>query len=134
MTIKTKKNKHQIDKHINNKNNIEICYTGIGSNNKNPMYTKSTFMELANKTFKKECIDFHVGKKCKPCNDSSKVLNLFMKKASVTKKYNQWPPKLKNKYINLQKKCDLCKKKTKKQKNCSLDEYIKYSGAIIGKC
>lgn len=112
-----------------------VCYTGIGSNNKNPNYTKEEFTKLANKTFKSECIEYQASKKCKPCIASKELLNNFMKSVQPESGY-QMPPKLASKYNKLYKKCKICKaKKNKSEHNtCSFDEYIDYSGAELGKC
>jgi hypothetical protein len=127
----TKTKKGPLTVKMKNENNT-VCYTGIGSDNKNPNYTKSTFKKLANTTFKKECSEFHASKKCKPCDKVKTLVNNFMKDALPDSNYKM-PAKLTSKYNKLYNKCKVCKKATKK-KACSFDEYVEYSGAEIGKC
>jgi hypothetical protein len=105
-----------------------VCYTGIGSDNKNPTYTQTEFVAIADKSFKADCIEYQVSKKCKPCAASKALINNFMKNASPESKYKM-PPKLEAKYNKLYKKCKTCK-----LNKCSFDEYIEYSGAELGKC
>lgn len=74
---KTQKANHKANHKINHKTsrtpiNNMICYTGIGSNNKHPNYTKTTFKKLANKTFKRACVEYHAAKKCNMCKKSKK--------------------------------------------------------------
>lgn len=109
-----------------------VCYTGVGSDDKNPNYTKPEFKKLANSTFKKECVEFHASKKCKPCKTAKSLMHNFMKAATPASNYKM-PEKMAIKYEKMTTKCKLCKNATKK-KACSVDEYIEYSGAAIGKC
>ena len=64
-----------------------VCYTGIGSDNKKPNYTKPEFKKLANSTFKKVCVAFHSSKKCKPCKTAKTLMHNFMKAATPVSNY-----------------------------------------------
>ena len=52
-------------------NKNDICYTGIGSL-KSGNHTKKQYLEVMNKTFKKECPIYIKSLKCKSCK---KLLN-----------------------------------------------------------
>ena len=113
---KNKKNKTHQNKKKKSKisKQIKIMYTGVGSNKSNN-HTKKQFLKIAQKHFT-DCIS----KKCKN-NTSCKLAKKYSKKIIKNCKVDMAD------YIKKLDECNKCKKKYK----CDLNEYIKYSGAII---
>ena len=123
----------------------KIYYTGIGSN-KSGVHTEQEFLNIMNKTFKKDCIDYCNDLKCKDCKEYTKQIKNYSKQMAKSLKKNQTvKEKIKNtmKIINkinklknnkklneLKNKCLKCKSNSNRT-NCNLNEYIKFSGAEI---
>ncbi len=107
-----------------------ICFTGIGARNKDGNHTEKEFLSIMDKEYKKPCKRFRdKNKTCKnACNPykklHKKIINRFIKNLDN----NIDDKKLIRKYNN---KCNKCTNKTRK---CNTKEYMKYSGAINGKC
>ena len=115
-------------------NKNDICYTGIGSL-KSGNHTQKQYLEVMNKTFKKECPVYIKSLKCKSCKKITEHNTKEVKK--------QVKALLKNKTYNMSKKAEIklfnqsntCKRcKNNKTKKCNFKNYILYSGAEFGKC
>ncbi len=114
-------------------NTNKICYSGIKSN-KTGNYTKKTFLASMNKNFKQACSVHLKSLKCKSCK---KLIEMNGKQVK-----NQINAKLRNKtfkFSTMEKElnkqqiiCNRCR--SKKNKECNLNNYISYSGASLGKC
>jgi len=114
----------------NTKSIKRICYTGIGSRNSGN-HTRKQFMSIANKSFKQECSEYKKSSKCKSCRKkrqlikANKGLPNYKDNSKKEKKYMK-------KYLMLNDLCLKCENKNTKK--CNFKDYIKYSGANIGKC
>ena len=108
-----------------------ICYTGIGSL-KNGNHTRKQFLDIMTKHFAKECTK---SCKCNSCKKFNKQNSNELKKAVEASKKNK-TYKISKRKVNSIKKlrlnCDKCLNKNTRK--CSLKEYIKFSGAEVGKC
>jgi hypothetical protein len=125
----------------------KIYYTGIGSK-KSGFHTEKEFLNIMNRTFKKDCIDYCNSIKCKECKQYTKKMKEYSKQLAKSLKKNKTSKnkgqimntikivkmikKIKNnkKLNQLKNKCLKCKSKSKRS-DCNLNEYIKYSGAEI---
>lgn len=111
-----------------------ICYTGIGSN-KNGNHTKKQFLTIANKTFKRACSKHVKSLKCKSCKKSKQLnTNQVYKQINAQRKNKTYKmsPKVEQKLVAWIDKCNQCK--SKHLKPCTLNNYLQYSGAVMGKC
>ena len=113
---------------------MNICYTGIGA--KKSQHTTKQFLSIM-KTMKRDCSVFIKSLKCAACKKSKKLTEIFTKKSfKAQRNKKQLPAKILDKYFKewepLSEKCTKCKNKTRKQ--CNLQNYLKYSGAFVGKC
>jgi len=116
-----------------NKNN-NICYTGYNSV-KTGNYTKNTFLETMNKNFKKECSVYIKSLKCKSCKKSIEMNSKEIKKIKNALLTNKTYKRSKYREKKLLKQDSICKRcKNNKTKKCSLNNYILFSGAELGKC
>lgn len=126
-----------------------IYYNGIGAK-KNGKYTVKEFLEIMNKQFNVECSEFLPELDYKPCYEykemnrkaREKVKKIMqhnikhnkpiMENTGLDKpgKYNEHTGKSRKKYKKLLNKCNKYKK-TAKKRNCNLDEYVKFSGAVV---
>ena len=119
---------------MNSSNNI--YYTGIGAK-KSGKHTVNEFLQIMKNNSEKQCSSYTASKKCKICKKSKKTENKlfddfdyeFKKPKDINKKSKKYKKykKLKKKHRKQTKKCEKCK--IKKNKSCSLDEYLEYSGA-----
>jgi peptidoglycan hydrolase CwlO-like protein len=123
----------------------KIYYTGLGAK-KTGIHTEKEFLNIMNKLFKEACIDYFNSKKCKECREYKKkaqkmygdllknnVKSMKNKKTLKTKtiknnrkKFDQVTKKL-EKWKN---KCTECQRKLNRRE-CTLKEYIEYSGAEL---
>lgn len=116
------------------KNIDTICYTGIGSNT-NGNHTKKQFLTIANKIFKRACSKHVKSLKCKSCKKSRELNTKEVYKQIKAQRKNKtykMSPKLEQKLVDYIKKCSQCKNKNLKP--CTLNNYLQYSGAVMGKC
>ena len=120
---------------------IYICYTGYDEQKKSPNHTQEEFMKIMNRKskiarknkylHKKLCAEYFASKKCKPCLKHKRNLRYRIRKSRKNPKYVT-SEKQKKKQDKLFLKCSKCKEKSKKA--CNLEDFIKYSGAVKGKC
>jgi hypothetical protein len=105
-----------------------IYYDGVGAK-KSGKHTVNEFLKIMNKKYNIKCSEFLPDLDYKPCDEykemNRKVLEYNMKH---NKPYNR-SKKNGKKYKKLLDKCNKYKK-TAKKRNCNLDEYIKFSGAL----
>jgi hypothetical protein len=108
-----------------------IYYSGVGAK-KNGKHTVEEFLEIMNKHFNIPCSNYLIGLNYKPCAEYEKMdmkdmlKNIRRNKPSMI--FNR-RKKTQNKYNRLVKQCMKYKKTATNKKQCSLDEYIKFSGA-----
>jgi len=116
-----------------NMNTNNICYTGIGSV-KTGNHTQKQFLDVMNKTSKKECSVYIKSLKCKSCKKWGDIIVKHMKRANAPQlnKTYKMTNKTKQKLKKLLSKCKRCK--NNKTKKCNINNYILYSGAELGKC
>ena len=132
----------------------KIYYTGIGSK-KSGFHTEEEFLNIMNKTFKEDCIDYRNNMKCKECKEYTRKMKKYAKqlakslnknKTSKNKTSKNKTSKNKEKISNtmkimkiiknnkklneLKNKCIKCKSNSNRT-DCNLNEYIEYSGAEI---
>ena len=115
-------------------NTNNICYTGIGSV-KTGNHTKSQYLEVMNKKFKKKCSVYIKSLKCKSCKKSIEMNNKKLKnqiKAQLKNKTYKMSNKKERKLLTQISKCKRCKNNNTKK--CNLNNYILFSGAELGKC
>lgn len=133
LTIK-KINKNLKNKNLKNKSkkNIKICYTGRGTTKTKKNHTKKEFLKIMNKNFKKSCIEFIHSNKCKECIRKKKIIKKHIKYSNSKnkKKYS----KKKEKEILEILINPYCDKIKEIKTSCDLDEYLLFSGAVLGKC
>ena len=111
-----------------------ICYTGKGALKKKN-HTRREYMGVMKKHFRGKCKEHIQAKKCKPCVQSKELNTKEAKKqidAFKKKKKYKMNKRTEKKIVNLMKKCRACK--TRRRKDCDLEEYLEYSGAFKGKC
>ena len=100
---------------------VKIYYSGVGAR-KNGKHNVNQFLDIMKKS-SKECSEFLPELDYKPC------VGYKLKTA-----YMKYYKRIKNtkKYKKLQKSVKKCKKyiKTAKKRNCNLDEFIEFSGAV----
>lgn len=106
---------------------MNICYTGIGAK-KSGQHTKKQFLS-AMKSSKRDCALFIKSLTCKACQKSKNLTAIFTKKSNTKK--NSIDKYLKD-IQRLTEKCRKCKNKTRKQ--CTLENFLEYSGAFHGNC
>jgi predicted solute-binding protein len=111
-------------------NTNNICYTGIGSV-KTGNYTKSQYLKVMNKKFKKECSVYIKSLKCKSCKKSIEMTKKQIKAYLKNKTYKMSNKKKKILLTQITK-CKRCKNNNTKK--CNLNNYILFSGAELGKC
>jgi len=99
---------------------MKICYTGVGSR-KNGQHSEKQFLS-AMKQYKKDCAVFIKSLTCKACQ------KIKVKNSNVHKNLDKHLKMM----MPLFEKCRKCKNKTRKQ--CSVKEYIDFSGALVGNC
>ncbi len=107
-----------------------ICFTGFGAKNKDGNHTEKEFISIMDKDYKKTCKRFRdKNKKCKnACKPYKKLEKKMINKFLKNIKSSDIEKKL---LIKASNKCNKCINNTKK---CNTKEYMKYSGAINGKC
>ena len=99
------------------------CYTGIGSQTKSGNHTKKELLKAMNIKFNSMmCKTYTAGLKCKACKNH----NYWTGKRISTKKL------LSKENLAQNKKCMKCV--NKKKKKCSINDFLSYSGASVGKC
>ena len=124
----------------------KIYYTGIGSK-KSGFHTEKEFLNIMNKTFKEDCIDYCNSMKCKECKEYTKKMKKYSKQLAKSLKKNKTSKnktsknkekigdtmkiikiikKIKNdkKLNELKNKCLECKSNSNRT-DCNLNEYIK---------
>jgi hypothetical protein len=112
-----------------------IYYDGIGAK-KSGKHTVEEFLNIMNKTAKNECLNYLADLNYSPCNEYKKmhkkapIISFDSKSGKFIYKFNTKSDN--KKYKNLLNKCTKYKK-TMKNKKCTLDEYIEFSGAVKGK-
>ena len=117
-----------------------ICYTGIGAR-KSGEHTKKQFLNIMNKKSKipwknkyltkRVCAEYIQSLKCKSCKKHKRAFRYMLKKSKKYPNYRQ-SNKHENKNQKLYNKCIKCQTNTKII--CDLKDFIKYSGANVGKC
>ena len=111
-----------------------ICYGGIGSL-ENGNHTRKEFLDVMTKHFAQQCYKYTRSLKCNSCKKFNKQNSNELKKAIEASKKNK-TYKISKRKVNSIKKlrlnCDKCLNKNTRK--CSLKEYIKFSGAEVGKC
>ena len=112
----------------------DVCYTGIGSL-KNGNHTRKEFLDIMTKHYAQKCSKYTKSNKCNSCKDlKEQTTNEVMKQIEAQKKNKTY--KISKRKVNSIKKlrlnCDKCLNKNTRK--CSLKEYIKFSGAEVGKC
>jgi hypothetical protein len=111
---------------MSNTKKNRICYTGIGAR-KNGNHTRKQFLKVMESSAK-DCKHFIARSGCSNCKKTTKLMlkyyNQNMNKKNLAK--------TEKKIELLKKKCNSCTKK--KMHNCSLQNFIRYSGALPGKC
>ena len=108
-----------------------IFYTGEGAKHKNGKHSIKEFIEIANKHFKMDCSLYLPEITYKPCIDKNKMLNKernYRKRKNISLFKYKRSKKRQTKFNQLKYKCNSYKKNSKKR-DCTLEEYIKYSGA-----
>ena len=113
----------------------DICYTGIGSL-ESGNHTKKQFLNIMDKTSKKDCSTHLKTVKCKSCQKLKRMVTLDVKKqikARLKNKTYKISKKTEQKIIKQRSRCDKCKKKSTTRK-CKLKDYLVYSGAEVGMC
>ena len=112
-----------------------ICYTGVGALKKKN-HTKKEYLGVMKKNFRKKCKEFVQAKKCKPCKTYKKMLqkNIIEHLAAFKKKKKKYnmTKKQHTRFAKVQNQCRVCK--TKRRKDCDLEEDLEYSGAVKGRC
>ena len=103
-----------------------ILYDGVGAN-KSGKHTVAEFLKIMNKTFNIECSEYTSGLNYKPCTEMKEMNREMMENNNLLRS-----KKAKNKYTRLLNKC-MKHKKTAKNRKCTLDEYIEFSGAMLDK-
>lgn len=103
-----------------------IYYTGIGAN-PTGKHNVAEFLKIMNKHFNVECSNYLIEQQYKPCIEQKKMHREFSKKYKKNNAYNR-DYKTDEKYILLANKCQ-SKKTQKKTRKCTLDKFIKFSGA-----
>ena len=117
-----------------------ICYTGIGAKKK-PTHTVKEFLNVMNKeskipwkklmSNKRECSMYLKSLKCASCKKSKKLLKYKWKKTKKNKD-RKLREKTEKKLWNTFDSCLKCRSKSKEV--CDLQDFIKWSGAVPGKC
>lgn len=115
-------------------NPSHICYTGIGSV-KSGNHTKKQYLAIMNKQYRRECAAYIKSFKCKSCKKSQDMNTREVVK-QLNAKLNHKTYKLGNKTEQkIVKQMDTCRKcKNNNTKRCNTNNYIKFSGANLGKC
>jgi len=111
-----------------------ICYTGIGAR-KSGKHTKKQYLDVMNKNFKKDCATYTKSLRCKSCKKMRTMNRGLLKKsmkASEKNKTCKMTKKASRKLRNATYNCNKCKNNNLKQ--CDLDDYILFSGAVKGEC
>jgi len=110
---------------------MSVCYTGVGAL-ETGNHTTAEFLNVMDTHFGKECPRYVKGLKCKSCkrlkqlfNKEAKALKLAQGKEVVMSKKHQREEKKQSRL------CNKCRNTTRK---CNLKSYLKFSGAIKGKC
>ena len=108
-----------------------IYYDGVGAK-KSGKHTVNEFLKIMNKKYNIECSEFLPDLDYKPCYKykemNRKAIEYNTKHNKPIFQYNR-SKKNEKKYKKLLDKCNKYKK-TAKKRNCNLDEYIKFSGAL----
>ena len=124
MAVKSKRK----SKSNSNSKSKKLCYTGCVRTKK--YHTKKEFLALMNKTNKKLCSRMIIGRKqCSSCKKYRREWRTYVKKSKKNPYFrmsNEAKVHEKNQ-DKLEKDCRKCKNKIKKE--CSLNEYMEYSGA-----
>lgn len=123
------------------KNKIKhICYSGVGAR-KNGDHTTKQFLNIMNKkskipwknkySTKRLCSEYMKSLKCKSCKKRKQIFKYWKRSR---KKNSGYSPSIRSqkKEELLLKKCMKCQKNSKII--CDLNDFIKYSGALKGKC
>ena len=111
-----------------------ICYTGDGAR-KSGKHTKKQYLDVMNKNFTKGCATYTKTLKCKSCKKMRSMISGLLKKsmkASGKKKTYKMSKKANRKLRNAAYNCKKCQNNNLKQ--CDLDDYILFSGAVKGAC
>jgi len=111
-----------------------ICYTGIGAR-KSGKHTKKQYLDVMNKNFTRSCATYTKTLKCKSCKKMRSMISGLLKKsikASKKKKTYKMSKKSSSKLRNTAYNCKKCQ--NNKPKQCDLDDYILFSGAVKGEC
>ena len=118
-----------------------VCYTGFDAQKKSPTHTQEEFMEIMNRKSNKSkkdkylpsraCAEYIASLSCKPCVKYNKNVRKSFKKSLRNPNFKT-SDKYRKKQKKLLLKCSKCKKKSKKK--CEFEDFLKYSGAIKGKC
>jgi hypothetical protein len=77
------------------------------------------------------CAEYMKSLKCKPCKSTRRILRYMIKKSKKNPKYKA-SEKYLEKFSKIQLKCINCQ--TKGTKPCNFENFLKYSGAVKGKC
>ena len=111
-----------------------ICYTGNGSL-KSGNHTKKQYLDVMDKLYREKCAIHNKSLKCKSCQTSSKMNTKEVKKqikAQQNNKTYKMSKKIENQLLKQMEKCKRCK--TKNTKKCNFNNYLRFSGAELGKC
>ena len=117
-----------------------ICYTGIGAR-KSGNHTKKQYLDVMNKNFKRDCATHIKSLKCKSCKKLKTLYRGILKthlktleknKKNKKNKTYKMTKKTRRKLRNATNNCIKCSNKNLKQ--CDVDNYILYTGAVKGAC
>lgn len=115
-------------------NTDNICYTGIGSV-KSGNHTKKKYLDIMDKHFREKCSVYTKSLKCKSCKKSTEMHTKEMMKqlhAKLKRKTYKLTTKKEEELVKQSGKCKRCKNKNTKK--CNFDNYLRFSGAELGKC
>uniref|UniRef100_A0A6C0HJB2 Uncharacterized protein n=1 Tax=viral metagenome TaxID=1070528 RepID=A0A6C0HJB2_9ZZZZ len=114
--------------------NKNICYTGTGSL-KSGNHTKKQYLDVMDKLYREKCAVHTKSLQCKSCLKSSKMNSEEAKKQIAAQKNNKtykMSTKTENQLLQQMSKCKQCK--TENTKPCNFNDYLRFSGAELGKC
>jgi hypothetical protein len=110
-----------------------IYYTGIGSN-QNGKHSVDEFLDIMNKNFNIKCSEYLSDVEYKPCREYKEIdrkmlmYNIKHNKPVFNKNTTNLKTNKSKKYKKLLNQC-MKYKKTQKNRECNLEEYINYVGA-----
>ena len=142
----TKNNSKTTKNNKNNKNNNKntkikhICYTGYGAR-KDGNHTRKQFLEIMNRSSKiswkknsghRYFCEAHLkALKCKSCKQKKNITKYQNRQMRKNPKYEP-SKKVFSKQMRIISRCIRCADNN--NETCNLKDFIKWSGAIIGKC